>query len=96
MIRVADWQLANPSRHKLWQWHQAPFWASLHALAPLSPEPAKYLDAIARTGEANEWNHGPDRFHADHQAIAQSYFLLAAERKDPRMTARRRSPSSMK
>ncbi len=88
MARVADWQLANPSRHKLWQWHQAPFWASLHALAPLSAEPAKYLDAIARTGEANEWNHGPDRFHADDQAIAQSYFLLAAERKDPRMTAK--------
>ena len=88
MTRVADWQLANPSRHKLWQWHQAPFWASLHALAPLSAEPSKYLDAIARTGEANDWNHGPDRFHADDQAIAQSYFLLAALRKDPRMTAK--------
>jgi len=88
ITRVADWQIANPSRHKLWQWHQAPFWASLHALAPLSKEPAKYLDAIARTGEANEWNHGPDRFHADDQAITQSYFLLAALRNDPRMTAK--------
>lgn len=88
MTRVADWQLLNPSRHKLWQWHQAPFWASLHAFAPLSKEPSKYLDAIARTGEANDWSHGPDRFHADDQAIAQSYFLLAHDRKDPRMTAK--------
>jgi rhamnogalacturonyl hydrolase YesR len=86
MTRVADWQLANPSQHKLWQWHQAPFWASLHALAPLSKEPGKYLDAIARTGEANEWNHGPRPFHADDAAITQSYFLLADLRKDPRMT----------
>jgi rhamnogalacturonyl hydrolase YesR len=88
MTRVADWQLANPSRHKLWAWHQAPFWASLHAFAPLSKNPKKYLDAIATTGEANEWNHGPDRFHADHHAITQSYFLLAKDRKDPRMTAK--------
>jgi unsaturated rhamnogalacturonyl hydrolase len=88
MTRVADWQLANPSRHKLWQWHQAPFWASLHAFAPLSNDPRKYLDAIAATGEANEWSHGPDRFHADDQAITQSYFLLSADRKEPRMIAK--------
>ncbi len=88
MSRVADWQLANPSRHQLWAWHQAPFWASLHALAPLSEDRAKYLNAIAQTGESNEWNHGPDKFHADHQAITQAYFLLAKDRKDPRMTAK--------
>jgi unsaturated rhamnogalacturonyl hydrolase len=87
MTRVADWQLANPSRHKLWQWHQAPFWASLHALAPLSRNPQKYFDAMRQTGEANEWNHGPSRFHADDHAITQSYFLLNERLKDPRATA---------
>ena len=87
MTRVADWQLANPSSHKLWEWHQAPFWASLEPFAPLSRNPKKYLDAIAAMGEANEWNHGPSRFHADDQAITQSYFLLHARRKDPRMIA---------
>lgn len=87
MTRVADWQLANPSRHKLWQWHQAPFWASLDAFAPLSKTPGKYFDAMRATGEANEWKHGPDRFHADDQAITQSYFLLHAREKDPKMIA---------
>lgn len=88
MISVADWQLANPSAHKLWEWHQAPFWAGLHALAPLSPKPGKYLDAIRAMGEANEWNHGPSRFHADDHAITQSYFLLHEREKDPRMVAK--------
>ena len=87
MTRVADWQLANPSTHELWQWHQAPFWASLDAFAPLSKTPRKYLDAMRATGAANEWKHGPDRFHADDQAITQSYFLLNARDKDPKMVA---------
>ena len=88
MIEVADWQLANPSAHKLWEWHQAPFWAGLHALAPLSPDPRKYRDAIRAMGEANEWSHGPSRFHADDQAITQSYFLLHDLEKEPRMVAK--------
>jgi len=88
MIEVADWQLANPSAHKLWEWHQAPFWAGLHALAPLSPDPRKYRDAIRAMGEANEWSHGPSRFHADDQAITQSYFLLHDLEKGPRMVAK--------
>ena len=88
MTSVADWQLQNPSEHKLWEWHQAPFWAGLHAFAPLSPDPRKYLDAIRAMGEANEWSHGPSRFHADDQAITQSYFLLHERDKDPRMVAK--------
>ncbi|MEO8359476.1 MAG: glycoside hydrolase family 88 protein [Vicinamibacteria bacterium] len=87
MTHVADWQLANPSSHKLWEWHQAPFWASLDAFAPLSKTPTKYYDAMRATGEANEWRHGPNRFHADDQAITQSYFLLNAREKNPKMTA---------
>ena len=88
MTAVADWQLQNPSSHKLYEWHQAPFWASLDALARLSKEPRKYLDAMRATGEANEWNHGPNRFHADDHAITQSYFLLHEREKDPKMIAK--------
>jgi unsaturated rhamnogalacturonyl hydrolase len=88
MTAVADWQLANPSSHKLWEWHQAPFWAGLVTFAPLSKDPKHYLDAARAMGEANEWNHGPNRFHADDQAIAQSYFLLHERDKDPRMVAK--------
>ncbi|MBX7184930.1 MAG: glycoside hydrolase family 88 protein [Vicinamibacteria bacterium] len=88
MISAADWQLKNPSPHKLWEWHQAPFWAGLHALAPLSPDPRKYLEAMRAMGEANEWSHGPSRFHADDQAITQSYFLLYQDLKDRRMVSK--------
>jgi unsaturated rhamnogalacturonyl hydrolase len=88
MTAVADWQLQNPSSHKLWEWHQAPFWASLYALAPLSRDPKRYYDAMRATGEANEWNHGPNKFHADDHAITQSYFLLNEREKDPKMIAK--------
>jgi rhamnogalacturonyl hydrolase YesR len=81
MTSVADWQLANPSRHRTWAWHQAPFWASLDVLAPLVPNGATYLEAIRKNAEANEWKPGPDLFHADDLAITQSYFLL--HRRDP-------------
>jgi rhamnogalacturonyl hydrolase YesR len=88
MTEVGDWQLAHPSKHELWQWHQAPFWAGLYAFAPLSRSPRKYLDALRLMGEANEWNHGPSRFHADDQAITQTYFLLQEREKDPRMVVK--------
>lgn len=87
MTAAADWQLAHPSEHKLWQWHQAPFWAGLHSFAPLSSDPSRYLNAIDAMGEANGWNHGPSRFHADDQAITQSYFLLNESQPDPKRTA---------
>ena len=85
MISVANWQLAHPSSHELWQWHQAPFWAGLLALAPLSGTPDAYFDAVRHMGEVNGWNYGPSRFHADDQAITQSYFLLHEREMDPRM-----------
>ncbi|HYU37004.1 MAG TPA: hypothetical protein VEL29_03650, partial [Gemmatimonadales bacterium] len=33
MTTVADWQLANPSAHKPYEWQGAPFWAGLYELA---------------------------------------------------------------
>lgn len=88
MISVANWQLAHPSAHELWQWHQAPFWAGLHALALVSGNSQTYFDALRRMGEANEWGHGPSKFHADDQAITQAYFLLHERDRDPRMVAK--------
>src|SRR5438128_799583 len=76
MTTVADWQLANPSAHKPYEWQGAPFWAGLYELAVRSSTRQKYLDAIRRNGESVQWQPGPHAFLADDHAVTQSYFLL--------------------
>lgn len=85
MTTVADWQLANPSAHKAYEWQGAPFWAGLYELAVLSSSRQKYLDAIRRNGESIQWQPGPGRFLADDHAVTQSYFLLYGLGADRRM-----------
>jgi rhamnogalacturonyl hydrolase YesR len=85
MTVVADWQLANPSQDKSYEWQVAPFWAGLFVFAQLSADPGKYLGAIRQNAESNEWKPGPRPFLADDHAITQSYFLLYTLQHDPRM-----------
>src|SRR5437899_12742299 len=85
MTTVADWQLANPSAHKPYEWQGAPFWAGLYELAVRSSSREKYLDAIRRNGESIQWQPGPGPFLADDHAITQSYFLLYRLEHDARM-----------
>src|SRR2546428_9930058 len=59
MTTVADWQLANPSAHKPYEWQGAPFWAGLYELAVRSSSREKYLDVIRRNGESVQWQPGP-------------------------------------
>lgn len=87
MTRVAEWQLANPSSHKPYEWHVAPFWSGLARFAAISSSPERYRDAIRRNGEANEWKPGPRPLHADDNAITQSYFLLYEVTHDRTMIA---------
>lgn len=85
MTAVADWQLANPSEHKPYEWHQGPFWAGLYELALRSSDRQKYLAAIRRHGESIQWQPGPRPFHADDHVITQSFFLLYKTEHDRRM-----------
>jgi rhamnogalacturonyl hydrolase YesR len=85
MTVVADWQLANPSRHQPYGWEVAPFWAGLFVLAHRSADSARYLEALRNNAESNAWKPGPRRFHADDHAITQSYFLLHTLHRDRRM-----------
>ena len=87
MTLVADWQLEHPSGHKPYEWHEAPFWAGLHALARLSGNRQKYITAIRQNGESNEWSPGQIPLHADDNSITQSSFLLYGLEHDPRMIA---------
>ena len=87
MAVVTDWQLAHPSEHEPYEWHVAPFWAGIVTFAPLSTSPEKYLEAARANGERNAWQPGPSPFFADDHAITQSYFMLYAVDRDPKLIA---------
>jgi unsaturated rhamnogalacturonyl hydrolase len=84
MERVADWQLAHPSPHPATDWTQGAFYAGVMALAGVSHSP-RYVDAMVRMGEANEWKLGPRPYDADDQCVGQTYAELSRLRHDPRM-----------
>ena len=86
MQRVADWQLANPSKHKLTDWTQGAGYAGLMALAGISGD-AKYRDAMLAMGATNEWKPGPRRYHADDQCVGQTYCELYYLYRQPKLIA---------
>jgi rhamnogalacturonyl hydrolase YesR len=86
MQRVADWQLANPSKHKPTDWTQGAGDAGMMALAGISGD-AKYRDAMLAIGETNQWKPGPRQYHADDQAVGQTYAELYLLYRDPKMIA---------
>ncbi|HTV40355.1 MAG TPA: glycoside hydrolase family 88 protein [Candidatus Sulfotelmatobacter sp.] len=86
MQRVADWQLANPSKHKPTDWTCAAGDDGFMALAGISGDP-KYRDAMLSMAETNEWQLGPRRYHADDQGIGQTYAELYFLYRDPKMIA---------
>src|SRR5437870_12542851 len=59
MTTVADWQLANPSAHKPYEWRGAPFWAGSYELDVRSSGRQKYLVAIRRNGQSGHVQTGP-------------------------------------
>jgi rhamnogalacturonyl hydrolase YesR len=86
MERVADWQLANPSRHSPTDWTQGAGYTGIMALAGISGD-SKYRDAMVRMGEANAWKPGPRPYHADDQCVSQTYIELYFQMRDPGMLA---------
>ena len=75
MARVADWQLANPSKHAPTDWTQAAGSTGMMALAGISENP-KYRDAERSVGEAAQWHPGARMYHADDHCIGQTYAEL--------------------
>jgi rhamnogalacturonyl hydrolase YesR len=82
MESVADWQLANPSRHLATDWTQGAGSAGMMALAGISGD-VKYRDAQRAVGDALHWQLGPRMYHADDHCIGQTYaelYLLFREK----------------
>jgi rhamnogalacturonyl hydrolase YesR len=86
MERVADWQLAHPAKWGALGWENAAFYSGVMALARVSANP-HYLDEMVRLGEANHWRLGPRPYHADDQAVGQTYTELNLLKHDARMIA---------
>jgi len=84
MEQVADWQLANPSKHGPTDWTCAAGDAGLMALAGISGN-AKYRDAMLAVGETNQWQPGARLYDADDHCIGQTYAELYLLYREPRM-----------
>src|SRR5580658_7190025 len=86
MERVADWQLANPSKHPVTDWTQGAGDAGFMALAGISGNP-KYRDAMLAVGDRTQWLPGPRVYHADDYCVGQTYAELYLLYREPRMIA---------
>ncbi|MBC8095946.1 MAG: glycoside hydrolase family 88 protein [Akkermansiaceae bacterium] len=86
MERVADWQLANPSRHKPTDWTQGAGYTGIMALSRISANP-KYRDAMISMGESNAWKLGPRLYHADDHVVGQTYCELYFKSREEKMIA---------
>lgn len=84
MERAADWQLANPSKHKTTDWTQGALYAGVMALDQISTSP-RFREAMVRMGETNQWQLGPRKYHADDHAVGQTYVELWQRSKDAKM-----------
>ena len=72
MQRVADWQIANPSKHAVHDWTQAPYFLGLANLYQVSGE-VKYREALDSFGKQLSYGPGPRLTHADDHAVLQAW-----------------------
>jgi len=82
MTRVADWQLANPSRHETTDWTHGALFAGLTAWALMSDD-STYLKACYGFSEKNAWKPGPRIYHADDHCVGAMYQELYGLDRNP-------------
>ena len=86
MTKVADWQIANPSKHHTADWTHAALFAGMTAWAQMADSDT-YYEALIGFGEKNNWQPHRRKYHADDHAVAQMYIELYKKYKDPKMIA---------
>jgi len=84
--RAADWQLAHPAKHATTDWTQAAFYDGVMALSGVSESP-RFLNAMLKVGETNQWKLGPRLYHADDHAVGQMYAEMYLLKHDQKMIA---------
>ena len=70
MTKVADWQLANPSKHHPADWTHGALYAGMTAWAQMADSDT-YFDALAATGSKLDWQPHRRVYHADDHCVGQ-------------------------
>ncbi|MBN1795531.1 MAG: DUF4861 family protein [Sedimentisphaerales bacterium] len=84
MKKVADWQLANPSRHSTTDWTHGALFAGMTNLAKIDPQ-SKYMQAMKEFGQKNKWELGRRIYHADDHCVGKMYLDLYSYYRQPEM-----------
>jgi unsaturated rhamnogalacturonyl hydrolase len=84
MRKVGDWELVRSQPYFSREWTFAALYAGYMAAAKALPEP-RYETAMLEMGNSFDWTPGLRKAHADDQAIAQTYFGLFRDYREPRM-----------
>ena len=84
--RAANWQLSHPSKHATTDWTQATFYDGAIALGK-SAGLTRFIDAMLKVGEGNEWKLGPRKYNADDYAIGQMYAEMYLIKHDAKIIA---------
>jgi len=89
MGKVADWQIANPSKHNTKDWTHGALFAGMTAWAQTAGS-EKYYNALLEFGKKNEWKTIERKralkfYYADDHAVAQMYIDMYKKYKDPKM-----------
>lgn len=90
MKKVGDWQLARAEQGFDQDWTFAALYAGFMSV-PDAANGKTYREAMMRMGQKFHWELGPRPYHADDQAIGQTYLELYSEHHDPAMIAPTRS-----
>ncbi|GAB3454074.1 hypothetical protein GCM10027321_04960 [Massilia terrae] len=90
MEKVADWQLEHPTAYPRDDWTEAVGDSGFMALAGISGS-GRFRDAMLAMGEHNQWKLGPSMYHADDQAVGQTYAELYQMLRDPHQIAAMRA-----
>jgi rhamnogalacturonyl hydrolase YesR len=90
ILKVGDWQLERARPYFSQDWTFAALYAGYMAV-PDAVAGDRYAAAMKAMGEKFDWELGPRPFHADDQAIGQTYLDLYARYRDPKMLAATRA-----
>jgi rhamnogalacturonyl hydrolase YesR len=83
MLKVANWQLANPN-HELFDWTNGAFYAGVFA-AYETTKSKEIWNALVDMGEKNKWRPGRRFDHADDIVINQTYLDMYRITRDRKM-----------
>jgi unsaturated rhamnogalacturonyl hydrolase len=86
MAKVADWQLAHPSRHHTAHWTHGALFAGMSAWGQMADDD-RYIKALLEFGEKNKWQPHDYRsiYHADNHCVGQMYLEMYSLLKEPKM-----------